>query len=339
MATKPGLSISFHNFYQGFDPARCFLVRELATRYSVTLDAAGRDVQVSGVFGTDPLPSVRGGRPLRVWWTAEAQDPKAAIFDLYLGFAPSSILGRRWLRVPNWIACVDWWDPTAPNAIVKLTGNRVRPRRQRFCTFVASNNPTVRTEFFLRLNEARPVDSLGRYLNNRGRYLPDRRALLEAQSEARFNIAFENQISPGYVTEKLVNPLLAGSVPIYWGAPEAVGDFNAAAFVNANEFASLDDLVRHVIALDDHPEAVAELAAATPLPGDNIRYELSPAFAVEHIEGLLSSGGAARVPVRWIEQLTQAEVRRPWSIRLARKIVRMFPMVRATLRRLFTSLR
>ncbi|MCV4776722.1 glycosyltransferase family 10, partial [Escherichia coli] len=92
-------------------------------------------------------------------------------------------------------------------------------------------------------------------------YLPDHRALLEAQSEARFNIAFENQISPGYVTEKLINPLLAGSVPIYWGAPEAVGDFNAAAFVNANEFASLDDLVRHVIAIDDDPEAVAELAA------------------------------------------------------------------------------
>ncbi len=338
MTARPSLSISFHNFYQGFDAAQSFLVRELSTRYSVAIDAVGRDVQVCGVFGTDPLPSVPGNRPLRVWWTAEAQDPKASIFDLYLGFAPACILGPRWLRVPNWLEWVDWWDPMAPNAIGKLTGDRRGPRKQRFCTFVASNNPTIRTEFFLRLDEVRPVDSLGRYLNNRGRHLPDREALIDAQSQARFNIAFENQISPGYVTEKLVNPFLAGSVPIYWGAPEAAGDFNASAFVNAREFATLDDLVRHVITLDDSPDALAEIAAAPPFADDKIRYELSPAFAVDHIEGLLSSGGAARVPVRWIERLATAETKRPWPLRLARKIVRMFPAGRAALRKLYCSL-
>lgn len=34
----------------------------------------------------------------------------------------------------------------------------------------------------------------------------------------KFTIAFENQSYPGYVTEKIADALMAGTVPIYWGA-------------------------------------------------------------------------------------------------------------------------
>jgi hypothetical protein len=37
----------------------------------------------------------------------------------------------------------------------------------------------------------------------------------------KFVLSFENTPeTPGYFTEKLVNPVLAGSIPIYWGAPD-----------------------------------------------------------------------------------------------------------------------
>jgi alpha(1,3/1,4) fucosyltransferase len=334
---KPELSISFHNFYSGFVPARSFLVRGLATRFTVLVEAVGRDVQVSGVFGAEPLPMARGGRPLRVWWTGEAQDPKASIFDLYLGFAPASILGPRWLRVPLWIDYLDWWDPSAPNAVGLLMGSRKHRRRERFCTFVASNNPTIRTEFFLRLNEARSVDSLGRYMNNRGR-LEGVEALRNGLGGARFNIAFENQISPGYVTEKLLNPLIAGSVPIYWGAPEAATDFNPASFVSASEFTNLDALVRHVIWLDDNPEALAEISSAPAFPDNKVRYELTPAFTVDQITRFLSSGGDARVPQRWIDECARAADNRRVPLNWIRRILRKFPLARSVLHRLYELL-
>ncbi|GMI40647.1 hypothetical protein TrCOL_g10021 [Triparma columacea] len=46
---------------------------------------------------------------------------------------------------------------------------------------------------------------------------------VEVYRDYAFVVAFENVKEEGYFTEKLINPLLAGSVPIYWGW-EGVGD-------------------------------------------------------------------------------------------------------------------
>lgn len=40
----------------------------------------------------------------------------------------------------------------------------------------------------------------------------------------RFALVFENQLQPGYVTEKLLDCFEAGTVPIYWGAPDVLSD-------------------------------------------------------------------------------------------------------------------
>jgi hypothetical protein len=70
------------------------------------------------------------------------------------------------------------------------------------------------------------VDSYGRFMHNRD--LPERdrgtRTKRQVISRYRFCIAFENTREPDYVTEKLFQPLLVGTVPIYMGAPN-VGDF------------------------------------------------------------------------------------------------------------------
>ena len=59
----------------------------------------------------------------------------------------------------------------------------------------------------------------------------------------KFVIAFENAIDPDYVTEKFYDPLIAGSVPIYLGAPNieefAPGDH---CFVDVRDFESPQSL-------------------------------------------------------------------------------------------------
>ena len=296
---KPSLSVSFHNFYRIFDPANSFIVRALSARFEVKIEAVGRDVQFSNVFGTKPLPQIPGARPLRVWWTTEPYDPHGTIFDLHFGFQPNSILGRRWIRYPFWINFVDWWDPSATLSIERLLGPRGLTERPHFCSFIYSNNPSIRTEFFLRLNEKRPVESLGRLLNNRDRRLNGRAALLGAIAESRFNIAFENRIWPGYITEKLVDPLAVGAIPIYWGAAEAKTDFNPAAFIYANDFDDLDSLVRHVLRLADSPDAIAEMAAAPAFPNNQVAPEHRPEFFVDRIVQAISGDPTAYVPERW----------------------------------------
>ena len=49
--------------------------------------------------------------------------------------------------------------------------------------------------------------------------------------EFRFAIAFENRKINWYITEKLVNAFLGGTIPLYWGAKEVLDVFNPEAFI------------------------------------------------------------------------------------------------------------
>lgn len=82
------------------------------------------------------------------------------------------------------------------------------------------------------------IDSYGTFMRNR--VLPDDRGIpskLAQIAHYRFTIAFENACGPDYVTEKFFEPLQAGSVPVYLGAPN-IEDFapGESCFINAADF-------------------------------------------------------------------------------------------------------
>ena len=58
----------------------------------------------------------------------------------------------------------------------------------------------------------------------------------------KFALCFENIEFPGYVTEKLIDCLAAGVVPIYWGAPDIHNFIPEDCFIDARKFETLDDL-------------------------------------------------------------------------------------------------
>jgi hypothetical protein len=96
------------------------------------------------------------------------------------------------------------------------------------------------------------IHSYGRVLNNCE--LPEDRgrpSKLELISGYKFTLAFENSITRDYVTEKFFDPLVAGSVPIYIGAPNieefAPGD---RCFINVDDFSSPRSLAEFVLDLD-----------------------------------------------------------------------------------------
>lgn len=301
-SSKPTLSISFHNFWRGFDAKNSFFARALGAEFHVKVDKVGRDVQISSVMGSELLPAPPSGtRPLRVWFTGEAREPQGQLFDMFFGFRPETpLLGGRWHRFPLWITYLDWWDVTSPFHFEKLmTPRRSDGTRPRFCNFIYSAPATIRSEFFVRLDEARRVDSFGKVLNNQGGHRPrGRLGKMEVLSESTFSIAFENQIAPGYVTEKLVEPLLTGSIPIYWGAPEARTDFNPDAFIFAADFATFDALVAHVIDLANSRDAIEALVAAPAFRDGRIPYEHRPEFFVDRIYAALSGGVQPVSPAR-----------------------------------------
>jgi hypothetical protein len=112
-----------------------------------------------------------------------------------------------------------------------------------FCNFIYSNgNSRDRIEFFHKLSCYKHVESCGHVERNNNAlahaaYSKEGCLLKQAfQARCKFSIAMENTCFPGYNTEKITDPLVAGSVPIYKGDPKIAETFNPQAFINVNDF-------------------------------------------------------------------------------------------------------
>lgn len=70
--------------------------------------------------------------------------------------------------------------------------------------------------------------------------------LYRQYSDYNFVLAMENTSSPGYVTEKIYNALLAGCIPIYFGDKITKRIFNSECFIDISDFESFDACAEHV---------------------------------------------------------------------------------------------
>jgi hypothetical protein len=99
------------------------------------------------------------------------------------------------------------------------------------------------------------VDSYGKVLHNRDLDVPDtgRDAMLATMARYKFTLVFENCRDTDYVSDKFFDALVAGSVPVYLGAPN-VAEFAPAdrCFINVDDFAGPADLAAYLNRLNEH---------------------------------------------------------------------------------------
>ena len=160
-------------------------------------------------------------------------------------------------------------------------------RGKRFCNFIYSNSSSgrgarLRSEFCRQLMEYKRVDCPGMVLHNMdsgeisSRYASDcDSSKIGFLRKYKFTIAFENKLLPGYSTEKLTDPFIAGSIPIYCGDPGITDIFNPAAFINGGDYDNdFHKIIRRVIEIDnDEEQALAMLNADPFWPGYSCDWE------------------------------------------------------------------
>jgi hypothetical protein len=73
---------------------------------------------------------------------------------------------------------------------------------------------------------------------------------LDTISEYTFLLCFENVILKGWVTEKIFDCFAAGTVPIYWGAPDIETFVPRECFIDMRNFKGYDELRMHLKSLD-----------------------------------------------------------------------------------------
>jgi len=204
---------------------------------------------------------------LFVW---ENYFPDFGIYDYAFSFDRTE--GRNF-RLPLW--AIQMGDPADLLTPIKDPTDLLESKKN-FCAFVYSNpSCNHRNEFFALLSARKHVDSPGRLFTNMGgicdRYdLWAFEGLPSFYQNYKFTITFEHSTSPGFTTEKITSAFLGSSVPIYWGNPEIVKDFNPDSFINAHNFESLEKLVDYVMEVDANDELYLRYLTAPKFSGNMI---------------------------------------------------------------------
>ena len=99
-----------------------------------------------------------------------------------------------------------------------------------------------------------------------GTIVPYSEKKMEFLKLCKFTISCESISYPGFVTEKLANPLCYGSVPIYYGNPLVSKEFNPEAMINLHEYPSFEE---RVIEADRNDELYIRMLMAPRFVSEN----------------------------------------------------------------------
>ncbi|HEX2980104.1 MAG TPA: glycosyltransferase family 10 [Anaerolineaceae bacterium] len=153
---------------------------------------------------------------------------------IYIPYNPKLASSHRDQR--GWDAWLTLWRFSKhrfANALIR----KILPRRKK-AVMIAALGTEDRYQIRLRMARrwAACVDVYGR---GWPKDLPNYRGVcinkLDILRQYRFALVFENQPQPGYVTEKLLDPFVAGTVPLYHGAPDANQDLPEGLFLPFDE--------------------------------------------------------------------------------------------------------
>lgn len=251
------ICIAFDGFWDGFNIYDNFITRVLRSQFEVQIidafNAEREKRKVQYLFYSLWSKRCLDFDCIRIFYTGENIFPDFNLCDYAIGFEKAEI-GDRYVRYPLTFANYrkDYQKMMQKNEGISTD----QERNKLFCAMVVSNGRLAcdyRTDFFMALSKYKQVDSGGRYLNNinKPEGVEDK---LEFLSKYKFSFAFENDAHPGYCTEKIVQSFAAGTVPVYWGDPDAEQYFNPDAFINCNRYSTMDEVIEKIREVDTDPQ-------------------------------------------------------------------------------------
>ena len=167
--------------------------------------------------------------------------------------------------------------------------------KTKFCAYMYQMIHQHRINYFNLLSKYKKVDGLGKCCRNvnipetRGVYTLNKTfndIAVELYSQYKFVLAIENSMIDGYSTEKLLSPIIANSVPIYWGDSYIFKYINKKRVVYALDFSSDDELLTHIIYLDNNDEAYKSIINE-PIFVSDVTFESIECELAETIKNVL----------------------------------------------------
>jgi hypothetical protein len=285
------LKINFVDFWGNFIKNDNYFYHLLSTKYKVVIDESDPDLLFFSVdYGKEKQrDKFKNHRCKKIFFTGENAAPNFSIEDSVetkryslgkcdFSFSFQYLDDSRNFRLPLWVLFINWFnvkhsDVRDQSYLIPLKNILTREfsKKTKFCNFVFSNNQGRRLEILNAIQKYKHVDCCGRLANNSNISIQgrgDQKYKIHFLRDYKFTIAAENSKGNGYTTEKIIHPFSVGSIPIYWGAERVEKDFNKDAFINVDNFSSLEELANFIEKIDNDKE-LYERMISSPIFIDN----------------------------------------------------------------------
>jgi hypothetical protein len=239
------VKIKFVDFWPGFQPETFYPYKMLLkTEYNIIIDEVNPDIVIGSVFGNQIY---NWSNKIRIIYTGENIKPDFNKCDYFMGY--DNLTDERVLRLPIYQL---HWGNAQPEERQYLFDKKLTPNRNKFCAFIHSNpNAPKRNEFLFKLSNYKKVDSGGMAFNNIGYKVENK---IEWLKDYKLCMCFENFSEYGYLTEKLLEGMMGGCIPIYWGSESCKDEFNPKSFLNWHDYNNDDLLINKIIELDQNDD-------------------------------------------------------------------------------------
>jgi len=245
--SSTAIHVFFNKFWPGFtektDIMDCtFFVQLLEKTYQAPILVVNRPdnatVLVESIFGNHSYLNYKKWRAT-ILYTGESDYANTQDVDKY-----DCVLGFEETRA-NFVTCPFFVIFLITNIrIMKEIENTNRPIPDEippnFASIILSNayHGKERLNFYNTVKKEMPVFSGGKHDNNVGFVVPgsyNSNDMVDFYRRGKFAITMENDDKPYYVTEKLVNGIRAGVIPIYWGSSRVTEFFNPRRFIHLSQ--------------------------------------------------------------------------------------------------------
>jgi len=263
------MKITFSDFWQypkAFDPNNNFfihIIRDLFEDVEI-VEPEDADVMIFSLFGTE---NGRYKDCKKIFFAGENVKPNFKRCDYCLTFDIDDHEGKNF-RLPLWYLYIDWFgvntydnpDWLIPESYLYGDSEFTQKKQNKFCSIVYGKQIESRINAIKNISSNyKQVDIFGKA--NPDYYLPDgEKYKLDLISNYKFSLCYENSVTPGYHTEKLLHGKIAGNIPIYYGDKSVSQDFNPNCFINAVDMSD-EELVQRIVELDQSDQLYNDMVS------------------------------------------------------------------------------
>ena len=226
---KKNISIYFIEFHgTNFDKNEINkIINILKKKYVIYIEPNNPDYLIFNIFGCNHL-DIKYNNSIKIGYLTENQIPDFNTADYFIGHCHINYLDR-YFKLPIYFY----------NSLINLKYKEIekireailkKPIRKKFCAALISNNLITdgfRINFINELSKYKAVDMGGRFNNSIGRFIENKIKFLTSY---KFSIAMENTEGDGYVSEKIIESFLSGTIPIYYG------DYMIDEYINPDSY-------------------------------------------------------------------------------------------------------